>query len=176
MSTFMSWTGQSPVLCLQVDNAFTHTRVQLCWFSSSLGLSSQQPRWTLGASQHHMSNLCLHPVFEQLTLFLFYSCHRVVNFWYSYLVPGCMMTFLTEVGNLHDLPHRKFYVNGNGFIFWQYWGNTVLQEILLRVCCSMLLCLRSRLLAGDFTTNLKLLQHFPSVDINHLLKVADDLK
>jgi len=49
-------------------------------------------------------------------------------------------------------------------------------EILLRVCCSMLLCLRSRLLAGDFTTNLKLLQHFPSVDINHLLKVADDLK
>ncbi|XP_024382453.1 uncharacterized protein [Physcomitrium patens] len=49
-------------------------------------------------------------------------------------------------------------------------------EILLRVCCSMLLCLRSRLLAGDFTTNLKLLQHYPSVDINHLLKVADDLK
>jgi hypothetical protein len=40
----------------------------------------------------------------------------------------------------------------------------------------MLLCLRSRLLAGDFTTNLKLLQHYPSVDINHLLKVADDLK
>lgn len=52
----------------------------------------------------------------------------------------------------------------------------LLQEILLRVCCSMLLCLRSRLLAGDFTTNLKLLQHYPSVDINHLLKVADDLK
>lgn len=49
-------------------------------------------------------------------------------------------------------------------------------EILLRVCCSMLLCLRSRLLAGDFTTNLKLLQHYPSVDINRLLKVADDLK
>lgn len=40
----------------------------------------------------------------------------------------------------------------------------------------MLLCLRSRLLAGDFTTNLKLLQHYPAVDFNHLLKVADDLK
>jgi hypothetical protein len=40
----------------------------------------------------------------------------------------------------------------------------------------MLLCLRSRLLAGDFTTNLKLLQHYPAVDFNHLLKVADNLK
>ncbi|KAG0593489.1 hypothetical protein KC19_1G334100 [Ceratodon purpureus] len=48
-------------------------------------------------------------------------------------------------------------------------------EILLRVCCAMLLCLRSRLLAGDFTTNLKLLQHYPAVDFNHLLKVADSV-
>ncbi|KAH9576889.1 hypothetical protein CY35_01G186200 [Sphagnum magellanicum] len=48
-------------------------------------------------------------------------------------------------------------------------------EILLRVCCAMLLCERSRLLAGDFTTNLKLLQHYPAVDIQHLLRVADGL-
>lgn len=49
-------------------------------------------------------------------------------------------------------------------------------EILLRVCCAMLLCIRRRLLAGDFTTNLKLLQHYPYVDTNHLLKLAEELK
>lgn len=50
------------------------------------------------------------------------------------------------------------------------------QEILLRVCCAMLLCVRSRLLAGDFTTNLKLLQNYPTVDIHHLLRVAEELR
>ncbi len=54
-------------------------------------------------------------------------------------------------------------------------GDIILQEILLRVCCAMLLCERSRLLAGDFTTNLKLLQHYPTVDMQHLLRVADGL-
>ncbi|BBN06097.1 TBC1 domain family member 13 [Marchantia polymorpha subsp. ruderalis] len=49
-------------------------------------------------------------------------------------------------------------------------------EILLRVCCAMLLCVRSRLLAGDFTTNLKLLQNYPTVDIHHLLRVAEELR
>eukprot|EP01018_Ginkgo_biloba_P014225 Gb_06911 [translate_table: standard] len=49
-------------------------------------------------------------------------------------------------------------------------------EILLRVCCAMLMCIRSRLLAGDFTINLKLLQHYPIVDTNHLLHVAEDLR
>lgn len=49
-------------------------------------------------------------------------------------------------------------------------------EILLRICCAMLICIRSQLLAGDFTSNLKLLQHYPSVDINHLLHMADELK
>lgn len=52
----------------------------------------------------------------------------------------------------------------------------ILEEILLRVCCSMLLCLRGRLLVGDFTSNLIRLQHYPSVDITNLLKVADDLR
>lgn len=49
-------------------------------------------------------------------------------------------------------------------------------EILLRVCCAMLLSVRSRLLAGDFTSNLKLLQHYPSIDIHLLLRVAGELK
>lgn len=49
-------------------------------------------------------------------------------------------------------------------------------EILLRVCVAMLLCVRSRLLAGDFTTNLKLLQNYPAVSIDHLLTVAEELR
>lgn len=50
-----------------------------------------------------------------------------------------------------------------------------LQETLLRVCCAMLILVRRRLLAGDFTSNLKLLQHYPSTNINHLLYVANKL-
>ncbi|KAK4433815.1 TBC1 domain family member 13 [Sesamum alatum] len=50
------------------------------------------------------------------------------------------------------------------------------QETLLRICCAMLIIVRKRLLAGDFTSNLKLLQHYPSTNISHLLYVADKLR
>ncbi|CAA2996094.1 TBC1 domain family member 13 [Olea europaea subsp. europaea] len=50
------------------------------------------------------------------------------------------------------------------------------QETLLRICCAMLVIVRRRLLAGDFTSNLKLLQHYPSTNISHLLYVADKLR
>ncbi|KAK4766673.1 hypothetical protein SAY87_008315 [Trapa incisa] len=50
------------------------------------------------------------------------------------------------------------------------------QETLLRVCCAMLILVRRRLLAGDFTSNLKLLQHYPSTNINHLMYVASKLR
>ncbi|PSR84508.1 TBC1 domain family member protein [Actinidia chinensis var. chinensis] len=49
------------------------------------------------------------------------------------------------------------------------------QEMLLRVCCAMLLCVKSRLLSGDFIANLKLLQHYPEINIEHLLRVAKDI-
>ncbi|KAI4377339.1 hypothetical protein MLD38_014984 [Melastoma candidum] len=49
------------------------------------------------------------------------------------------------------------------------------QDMLLRVCCAMLLCVKSRLLSGDFIANLKLLQHYPEINIEHLLQVAMDL-
>ncbi|XP_062148265.1 uncharacterized protein LOC133857146 [Alnus glutinosa] len=49
------------------------------------------------------------------------------------------------------------------------------QDMLLRVCCAMLLCVKSRLLSGDFVANLKLLQHYPGINIEHLLQVAQDL-
>ncbi|WCJ33180.1 Ypt/Rab-GAP domain of gyp1p superfamily protein [Euphorbia peplus] len=50
------------------------------------------------------------------------------------------------------------------------------QETLLRVCCAMLVLVRRRLLAGDFTSNLKLLQHYPPTNISHLLYVANKLR
>ncbi|KAK8485562.1 hypothetical protein V6N12_046797 [Hibiscus sabdariffa] len=49
-------------------------------------------------------------------------------------------------------------------------------ETLLRVCCAMLILVRRRLLAGDFTSNLKLLQSYPSANISHLLYVANKLR
>ncbi|PSS34827.1 TBC1 domain family member protein [Actinidia chinensis var. chinensis] len=50
------------------------------------------------------------------------------------------------------------------------------QETLLRVCCAMLILTRRRLLAGDFTSNLKLLQHYPPTNISHMLYVANKLR
>ncbi|KAM7488852.1 hypothetical protein LguiB_026336 [Lonicera macranthoides] len=50
------------------------------------------------------------------------------------------------------------------------------QETLLRICCAMLIIVRKRLLAGDFTSNLKLLQNYPSTNISHLLYVANKLR
>ncbi|KAL8162903.1 hypothetical protein V2J09_014392 [Rumex salicifolius] len=47
---------------------------------------------------------------------------------------------------------------------------------LLRICCAMLIIIRRRLLAGDFTSNLKLLQAYPPTNISHLLYVANKLR
>ncbi|XP_022002523.1 TBC1 domain family member 13 isoform X2 [Helianthus annuus] len=49
------------------------------------------------------------------------------------------------------------------------------RETLLRICCAMLILVRRRLLAGDFTANLKLLQSYPSTNVSHLLYVANKL-
>ncbi|KAK7330109.1 hypothetical protein VNO77_24295 [Canavalia gladiata] len=50
------------------------------------------------------------------------------------------------------------------------------QDMLLRICCAMLLCVKSRLLSGDFVANLKLLQHYPDdINIEYLLQVAQDI-
>lgn len=49
------------------------------------------------------------------------------------------------------------------------------QEMLLRVCCGMLLCVRSALLKGDFAANLKLLQHYPHTSIEYILQIAQEL-
>ncbi|KAL9437802.1 hypothetical protein AB3S75_023634 [Citrus x aurantiifolia] len=48
------------------------------------------------------------------------------------------------------------------------------QETQLRVCCAMLILIRRRLRAGDFTSNLKLLQNYPPTNISHLLYVANN--
>ncbi len=45
-------------------------------------------------------------------------------------------------------------------------------DALLRTCTAMLLHLRPTLMAGDFASNLRTLQHFPPVDVNVLLRRA----
>ncbi|KAL6650567.1 hypothetical protein ACP70R_009492 [Stipagrostis hirtigluma subsp. patula] len=50
------------------------------------------------------------------------------------------------------------------------------QATLLRICCAMLILVRRRLLAGDFTANLKLLQNYPPTNIDHLLHIANKLR
>ncbi|XP_071908689.1 uncharacterized protein [Coffea arabica] len=50
-----------------------------------------------------------------------------------------------------------------------------IQDMLLRVCCAMLLCVKTRLLRGDFVDNLKLLQHYPEINIDCILQVAQDI-
>ncbi|KAL5150354.1 TBC1 domain family member 13 [Glycine soja] len=50
------------------------------------------------------------------------------------------------------------------------------QDMLLRICCAMLLCVKSKLLSGDFVTNIKLLQHYPDyINVEYLLQVAKDI-
>ncbi|KAF3337381.1 TBC1 domain family member 13 [Carex littledalei] len=50
------------------------------------------------------------------------------------------------------------------------------QETLLRVCCAMVILARKRILSGDFTSNVKLLQNYPPTSISHLLYVANKLR
>jgi len=49
-------------------------------------------------------------------------------------------------------------------------------DTLMRVCCAMLILVRKRLLAGDFTANIQLLQHYPATNIDHLLHIANRLR
>lgn len=48
-------------------------------------------------------------------------------------------------------------------------------DCLLRLCCAMLLNVRQELLAGDFASNIKLLQRYPCSDVNLVLKRAAEL-
>ncbi|KAK8447677.1 hypothetical protein SEVIR_8G125800v4 [Setaria viridis] len=49
-------------------------------------------------------------------------------------------------------------------------------DTLMRICCAMLILVRKRLLAGDFTANIQLLQHYPATNIDHLLHIANRLR
>ncbi|XP_054808019.1 uncharacterized protein LOC129310170 isoform X3 [Prosopis cineraria] len=51
-----------------------------------------------------------------------------------------------------------------------------IQDMLLRICCAMLLCVKKRIMSGDFVSNLNLLQHYPDdINIEYLLQVAQDI-
>lgn len=49
-------------------------------------------------------------------------------------------------------------------------------EYLVHVCCAMIVLLRAQLLENDFEHNVKMLQNFPSTDINFVLNRANQLR
>lgn len=49
-------------------------------------------------------------------------------------------------------------------------------EYLIYVCCAMIVLLREQILENDFEHNVKLLQNFPSTDINFVLNRANKLR
>jgi TBC1 domain family member 13 len=49
-------------------------------------------------------------------------------------------------------------------------------DYLIYVCCAMILLVRDQLLENDFSCNVKLLQNFPSTDINFVLHRANQLR
>ncbi|XP_043090251.1 TBC1 domain family member 13 isoform X1 [Puntigrus tetrazona] len=49
-------------------------------------------------------------------------------------------------------------------------------EFLIPVCCAMLTLIRDQLLAGDFTTNMRLLQDYPISDVHAILTKAKELQ
>lgn len=49
-------------------------------------------------------------------------------------------------------------------------------EYLIYVCCSMIVLLRDQILENDFEHNVKLLQNFPSTDINFVLNRANQMR
>ncbi|XP_039286629.1 TBC1 domain family member 13 isoform X2 [Nilaparvata lugens] len=48
-------------------------------------------------------------------------------------------------------------------------------SFLIHICCAMIMLLRDQLLSNDFSSNVKLLQNFPPVDIQIVLNKAVDL-
>lgn len=49
-------------------------------------------------------------------------------------------------------------------------------DYLIYVCCAMILLIRDQILENDFEHNVKLLQNFPSTDINFVLNRANQLR
>lgn len=45
-------------------------------------------------------------------------------------------------------------------------------DFLIHICCAMILLLKDDLMNGDFATNVKMLQNFPSMDVSKILQKA----
>ncbi|GJN13076.1 hypothetical protein PR202_ga31410 [Eleusine coracana subsp. coracana] len=73
------------------------------------------------------------------------------------------------VQGMNEVLAPLFYVLKND-------PDTSNSDTLLRICCAMLILVRKRLLAGDFTANIQLLQHYPATNIDHLLHIANRLR
>lgn len=50
-------------------------------------------------------------------------------------------------------------------------------DLLIHVCCAMILIQRENLLLGDFSSNIKILQNYPdNVEIKDIVKKAKDIR
>ncbi|XP_073111088.1 uncharacterized protein [Elaeis guineensis] len=85
----------------------------------------------------------------------------------------CQQLDNSSVGIHSTLSRLSELLKGNDEELWRHLENS--KEMLLRVCCAMLVCVRRELLKGDFTSNLKLLQHYPETDLDYLLEIAHHL-
>ncbi|KAF9975851.1 hypothetical protein BGZ73_000302 [Actinomortierella ambigua] len=67
---------------------------------------------------------------------------------------------------------------------WRIWDSVLADtggpgrdyDFLLDFCCAMVCHLKTELLNGDFADNVKLLQNYPSVDIQPILMTASDIR
>jgi hypothetical protein len=49
-------------------------------------------------------------------------------------------------------------------------------DFLIHICCAMLIVIRDQILKSDFASSLKLLQHYPPVDMHLILEKAVELR
>ncbi|XP_006818481.1 TBC1 domain family member 13-like, partial [Saccoglossus kowalevskii] len=49
-------------------------------------------------------------------------------------------------------------------------------EFLIDICCAMIILVRDKLIDGDFSSNMKLLQNYPDTDVNLILTKASDIR
>ncbi|KAG5097372.1 hypothetical protein JHK82_047226 [Glycine max] len=88
----------------------------------------------------------------------------------------CQQLDNSSSGILATLSRLSDLLKVNDEQLWRHFELRT-KDMLLRICCAMLLCVKSKLLSGDFVTNLKLLQHYPDdINIEYLLQVAKDIR
>jgi hypothetical protein len=91
----------------------------------------------------------------------------------TYVYKSGMLSWVTLKAHRYVSTSKLIFV---GIFPAEFRLNFCVQDTLMRICCAMLILVRKRLLAGDFTANIQLLQHYPATNIDHLLHIANRLR